>query len=114
MTHLIYRYEVPVDRAWHELYLNGPTLHVACRRPGVVEFWALYNPTADLLARQYIVVGTGWELPDFGGGWTHVGSALDREFVWHLINRRDPQNKPFLNHEDIDRRGAVDFGAGRD
>jgi hypothetical protein len=79
----VYRYEVPVDGRWHELDLSGAVLHVASRRPDVVDLWALHSggPT---LRRRFRVFGTGHPLPD---GVCHVGTALAAggELVWHVF-----------------------------
>ena len=41
MTEAIYRYEVPVDDEPHPIELSGDIVHVGCRDPKTVEFWAL-------------------------------------------------------------------------
>lgn len=83
-TPKIYRYEVPVDDKWYVHELSGGIKHVACRRHGVVEFWALHSggPT---IRRAFRVFGTGQPLPDLV---EHRGTALDGGFVWHLMESR--------------------------
>lgn len=82
---VIHRYEIPVDGEWHRVPGSSPTLHVACRDPYVVEFWAFSNPDAP--GREYCVVGTGQPFPDrnvmYGGTAIAPGGSL----VWHLISR---------------------------
>jgi hypothetical protein len=84
VTEAIYRYEVPVDDDVHPIELSGKILHVGCRDPRTVEFWALHSggPTVE---RVFCVVGTGHPIPD---GWTKlVGTAIapGGHLVWHLL-----------------------------
>lgn len=77
---VIHRFEVPVDDQWHEFDVSGDVLHVAARRPGVVDFWAYARGGgAPLRLRVY---GTGHLLP---GGLRYVGTAVAEPFVWHLM-----------------------------
>lgn len=77
----VFRYEVPVDDAWHIHELSGNVLHVAGRKRGVVEFWAraTHGP---LVARSFRVYGTGHPMPV---GLEYHGSVLDGPLVWHLM-----------------------------
>jgi hypothetical protein len=95
MSLVVYRFEVPVDGKWHRHWVNGSILHVASRRPDIVEFWAQHSTTADLYSREFIVVGTGQELPDVAG-WLHAGSCLSGPYVWHLIQRRPQGEVPYM------------------
>lgn len=83
MTRRIYRYQVPVDDAWHVIDGAGPPLHVDCRDPRFVEFWAYEEPDAP--ARHYRVYGTGHSIVDEVA--YYVGTAIDpgRRLVWHLM-----------------------------
>ena len=85
MTTRIYRYEVPVDDRWH-IFKCGPPLHVACRNPDVVEFWARprNEDTDEFVDPQHFrVYGTGQEIPDEV---RYVGTAIEPggSLVWHL------------------------------
>jgi hypothetical protein len=83
----VFRYEVPADDHWHTVELSGPILHVAARRPDVVEFWA--QTGAGLTqARTFRVFGTGHPLPP-GVALAHRGTALAAggALVWHLFER---------------------------
>lgn len=75
----IHRFEVPVNDEWCSV-AAGPPLHVDCRQPGVVEFWA--RPAAE--THDYLVIGTGHPVPAPVIYW---GTALDGGFVWHLVER---------------------------
>lgn len=77
----ILRYEIPVDRAAHVRILPGPVLHVAARRPDVVELWC--QDRGEQRRVELYVVGTAhpWPAPA-----TYVGTALaPDELVWHLL-----------------------------
>jgi hypothetical protein len=95
MSLIVHRFEVPVDNQWHQHWLNGSLLHVAARRPSVVEFWAQYNTEADLFSREYIVVPTGAELPDVAG-WLHAGTCISGAHVYHLVTRKPQGSVPYL------------------
>lgn len=90
-TAQIFRYEVPVDSDWQTVRLPGPIVHVATRRPDVVEVWATTHGfgayDVDLM-----VVGTGHKY--VATDVEHVGTAVvpGGAYVWHLI-RRGP-NRP--------------------
>jgi hypothetical protein len=82
----IHRYEIPVDDQWHILELTGETLHVAARRPDVVELWAMANYEPPV-AWEFRVFGTGQLLP--AGPLFYAGTALVAygTLVWHLMMR---------------------------
>jgi hypothetical protein len=87
----IRRYEVPVDDEWHGFALGGPIVHVAARRPDVVELWAVhYTDRPVLESRTLRVVGTGQPLPY--ERLRHIGTAItpDGALVWHLVEGRYP------------------------
>jgi hypothetical protein len=82
----IYRYEVPVDDEWHEVKLSSEVLHVGCRTPDVIEFWA-WRRDGLQIPRSFRVVGTGQPLAT--EPMKHVGTTLvpGGELVWHLMER---------------------------
>lgn len=71
----IYRYEVPVDDQWHTLELSGAILHVAARRPEVVELWA-FESGGPRMRREFRVFGTGQPMPEEIDVHMHRGTAL--------------------------------------
>lgn len=89
MTRSIYRYEVPVDDAWHDLELRGKIVHVASRRIDVVEVWAIHDEQARPLKRRVRVFGTGHPLPKQAR--RHLGTAIPPggQVVWHLMAQAD-------------------------
>lgn len=80
----IYRYEVPVDDQWHKFQLTGSLLHVGCRDPRIVEFWAFHRDDWNPWWIKLRVVGTGQNLPE-GGGYIGTAYSPDGKLVWHLI-----------------------------
>lgn len=82
----VHRYEVPVDEQWHDLTLTGALLHVAARRPDVVDVWAV-AAALPARTRSFRVFATGEELPG-AGILAHRGTALaPAGLVWHLFER---------------------------
>ena len=78
----VLRHEIPVDDQVHEVVLRGPILHVATRRPEVVEVWCQdENRTRGV---RLLVVGTGHPWPD---GAFYLGTAIvpGGALVWHLL-----------------------------
>lgn len=78
----ILRYEVPVDDEWHTVAIAGEVVHVASRRPDVVEFWAEHRGDFWAADRKFRVYGTGQSHVEG----RHVGTALvdGQPLVWHL------------------------------
>jgi len=74
----VFRYEVPVDEAWHAYDLNGPVLHVGCRKVDVVEFWAEVHGGVLPVVRRLRVYGTGQPVPS---GAAYRGTALTPPFL---------------------------------
>lgn len=82
----IFRYEVPDDGAWHDVDMAGEPLHVACRRPSIVEFWAEHRDGPSV-TRRLRVFGTGHQVPDQA---RYRGTALAGPLVLHLYEEGPP------------------------
>lgn len=84
MTMQVLRYEISVDDQWHSINMLGRIIHVATRRPDVVEMWGLDDDC--LATRQFKVFATGEPMP-IGLDLCHVGTAIvpGGELVWHLF-----------------------------
>lgn len=88
----VLRYDVPVDGQAHRIEAGRP-VHVDCRQPDVVTFWA---EGPHVVSRTFRVFATGEALPA-GETWGHVGTALSPcgpaphcergALVWHLFVR---------------------------
>ncbi len=81
----VFRYEVPVDDAWHDITLSGPIMHVASRNGNVstVHFWALAGAGTPYTAKLR-VFGTGHEVPLDA---VYRGTAIAEPLVWHLFEK---------------------------
>ncbi len=84
MSSVVYRYEVPVDGRVHGHRLHGPVLHVACRQPDVVEFWAHHHNGNPPVMHYFRVYGTGHTMPAYG--LTYHGTGFHDGLVWHLFS----------------------------
>lgn len=86
------RVAIPVDDAWYTVQMRGPIVHVATRVPDEVEVWWLNAPTTPPHTREFIVVGTGHDIPAYC---RHVGSAIvpSGTLVWHLFERVRPPDR---------------------
>jgi hypothetical protein len=82
----VLRHEVPVDDTWHDVRLPGPVVHIATRRPDVVEIWTLHTDGGPEVTRTFRVYGTGQPITD---AVRHVGTAIvpGGALVWHLMER---------------------------
>jgi hypothetical protein len=81
----IHRYEVPVDDRWHTLNLSGEVLHVASRRPDVVEVWAVADTDGRSHPRRFCAFGTGQPLPEEPVRYVGSAFAANGALVWHLM-----------------------------
>lgn len=88
MSVRVWRYEVPVDDQWHPITLTGRILHVGCRSPWTVEFWATHvdGPHVVEWTSEFIVVGTNHPWPDHAN-WVGTVVAPGDRLVWHLLER---------------------------
>jgi hypothetical protein len=85
VTRRVLRWEVPVDGEWHVLDVLGELVHVACRKSGVVEFWADGdNEFSTPVRRTFGVFATGQPVsPTIGVHYR--GTAFDILDVYHLF-----------------------------
>ena len=76
--------------------LGAEILHVADLGPAMLHVWARVDPTAPLVDRHFVIVGTGNPCPAVG---SHVASVVTGPFVWHVFEgvTENPQD-PRLGH----------------
>lgn len=69
-----------------EIPPSRPLVVLAALDPasGGPAIWVELNPDAPRIDRHFIVHGTGHEVKE---NETHVGSMIDRGFVWHIYER---------------------------
>jgi hypothetical protein len=51
--------------------------------------WTEVDPDAPFSTTQFMVVGTGWDVPD---DYEHVGTYLNGPLVWHLYQAQTKGN----------------------
>ena len=99
----VLRWEIPVDDQWHTPPFVGSIVHIASRKPDVVEIWTSPDVSvsrtlvmADVLpvaekvttlgdrpnTREFRVFGTGQPVEGL-----YHGTALVGPFAWHLFSR---------------------------
>ncbi len=52
--------------------------------------WIEVDTEHTTIGRVFRVFGTGHQVPD---GYTYVGTAFDREFVWHVFEKRSAETR---------------------
>lgn len=84
MERVVYKYEIPIDDAWHGLALpeSAQILHAACQHPYAVAVWAQVDPAEqDTRVHRLRIFGTGQPIPS-GAQW--IATTLAGPLVWHL------------------------------
>jgi hypothetical protein len=85
---VIWKYEVPVSDESVEITMpiNARVVHVDSQKERIVSFWILADPEIDLELSTFKVFGTGHGIDD--KYWGYVGTAFDKQFVWHLFEKK--------------------------
>lgn len=81
----IWKYDLSVgDTVRCEMPRGAKLLHIGNQTGAIGGFtvWALVDPSAPLVKRDLIVVGTGH--PVFGG--EYVGTTVNGPLVWHIFD----------------------------
>ena len=86
---VVYKYHIAMGGlAYKTLPEGAEIIHVAAQRDEPF-FWALVDPKAELVTRQFVLVGTGHNFaPQEAERMKHIGSFLtDQEgtFVFHFF-----------------------------
>ena len=76
----IYKYIV-TGRNDIQMPLFAKILHVNMQGKDFC-IWALVDTEAELEARTFEVVGTGWELDE---NMFYIGTCFENDFVWHIM-----------------------------
>lgn len=82
MLRQVWKYDVESGSV--SMPLGAEILSVQMQR-GVITLWALVDPTAPVVTRSFVVVGTGHDLPD--GNLMYRGTVQAGTFVWHVFER---------------------------
>ena len=79
----IHKYPITAITATLMLPADATVIHVDVQRPAMPIFlWVMLDTAAPTVKRRFVTVGTGQEIPD---GVSHVGTVLDGDFVWHVV-----------------------------
>jgi hypothetical protein len=106
MSIKIFRYEIPITGKPVSIAMHGPILTGQLEYwPGMdavephVIFWGLHDDDAQEATRTFLVIGTGWVIPE---GARYVGTAPRGadELVWHLLE--------IVDHPDLDSAYLAD------
>lgn len=87
MTRAIFRTEILVDDAWHDIALTGPMVHVAARTPYTVEIWHIADDAQPSTFHSLRVFGTGQDLPEEASSYLGAAVVPGGRLVWHLMER---------------------------
>ena len=78
----IYKYRLPVGAVFHvAMPTDAKIIHVG-NQDGSVHIWAEVENANPRETRNFVIVGTGHEMPRDEG--RHIGSAIVPPFVWHV------------------------------
>lgn len=90
-------YKYPITGSSIEMPEGAEVLHVGAQGHNVF-VWAKVDSEADMEKRTFIVVGTGWEVPD--DSCEFVGTAQTADgFVWHLYEQVRRTNLKLISEE---------------
>lgn len=81
----VYKYKVSTTK---QLPQGARILHVDIQNEEIY-MWAMVDNATDVMEfRDFVVVGTGWDLTSLENTYTsynHLGSIMDGQFVWHVL-----------------------------
>ncbi len=82
----VFKYPLNLAHFDFRMPAGAKVLYVDLDSAGDLCLWAAVNPSPDhpTEARDFIVVGTGHDLPD---GLEHLGSVVQGSFVWHVFEK---------------------------
>lgn len=96
----IYKYPLEYINQWFELsrqqdaeflcvQMQPHIGHGYLQNTGTICAWFKVDETKPLVAREYILVGTGIDFSEVGmaGGEKYLGTVQSNGFVWHLFER---------------------------
>jgi hypothetical protein len=79
----IFKYEVPIVDDFALLMPSGAEVLAFQVQRGVPCIWARVDERADLVQRNFHVIGTGNPMPDVQ--MVYIGTVQMPPFVWHLF-----------------------------
>jgi hypothetical protein len=78
----VYKYKLDLGTTTVELPENAEILTVGKEPRGNYSLWAIVDTTAPLVKKEFIILGTGHEIPN--NAW-YIKSFRDGAFVWHVF-----------------------------
>lgn len=81
----VYKYHLPAPNtdAWIPLPSGYKPVLVGLDRNRTACVWIEHDQSQPPVNSHWVVVGTGWGIPD---GMQHVGSFVTDGFVWHVYH----------------------------
>lgn len=79
-TKTIWKYQLSLSKNTFTMDALGEPCRVAMQ-DGIVTMWAIVNPKAPQVERNFFCSGTGHDVSDTA---KYVGSATDGPFEWHV------------------------------
>ena len=93
---VIYKYPVPLDKAFFDLELPYNTKILAFQLQGVPGtnaaqpvIWALIDKNNVLDMRHFAIRGTGTPMNDWRSSDIYIGTVQIPPFVWHLFETKE-------------------------
>lgn len=59
---------------------GGVILHSSRQEPDIC-LWVEVNENNEFINRDFLVIGTGWEVPQNS---VYIGTVFDGSYVWHI------------------------------
>lgn len=90
MAETIHKYSLAIIGPTESIPMpEGAVVLSAGIQRNILQVWAICDPDKPLKPRQFVVVGTGWELPYPSSELAHICTVMihDGGFVWHLFER---------------------------
>ena len=84
----IYKYQIPMSGivvlpAEYKILKFGIQQETIC-------LWALVDSETERIAKEFVVVGTGWNLDDkLDDRWQHMETLFENGFVWHVFMKEN-------------------------
>jgi len=86
---VIYKYPVPLDKAFFDLELPYKAKILAFQvQDGVPVIWALIDNDMVSEMRHFAIRGTGTRMNDWRSTDTYIGTVQMPPFVWHLFETK--------------------------
>lgn len=107
----IFKYPLELGGNVIDMPKGAEALHVGFQGQDIF-IWAKVDPNAKLEPREFIIAGTGHDLPEPLGA--HIGTVFVGSFVWHVFHGTSSASpSPVLGHSSESASGSA-AGVGRE